>query len=123
MQVYSALNMVLYLLLHLLFLSTSVITSIAAISNDNLQDLKTGLLVGATPWKQQVALLIGCIAGAIAIAPVLNLLYEAYGFPGAMPRPDMDPNQVLSAPQATLMATIAKGISIIAWIGHIFFMV
>ena len=89
---------------------TSVITSIAAISNDNLQDLKTGLLVGATPWKQQVALLIGCIAGAIAIAPVLNLLYEAYGFPGAMPRPDMDPNQVLSAPQATLMATIAKGI-------------
>ena len=89
---------------------TSVITSIAAISNDNLQDLKTGLLVGATPWKQQVALLIGCIAGAIAIAPVLNLLYEAYGFPGAMPRPDMDVNQVLSAPQATLMATIAKGI-------------
>ena len=89
---------------------TSVITSIAAISNDNLQDLKTGLLVGATPWKQQVALLIGCIAGAIAIAPVLNLLYEAYGFPGALPRPGMDEAQALSAPQATLMATIAKGI-------------
>lgn len=89
---------------------TSVITSIAAISNDNLQDLKTGLLVGATPWKQQIALLIGCIAGAIAIAPVLNLLYEAYGFPGALPRPGMDEAQALSAPQATLMATIAKGI-------------
>ena len=50
---------------------TSVVVCIAAISNDNLQDLKTGQLVGATPWKQQVALLIGSVAGAIAIAPVL----------------------------------------------------
>ncbi|SDF20106.1 OPT family oligopeptide transporter [Sporomusa acidovorans] len=89
---------------------TSVIVSIAAISNDNLQDLKTGYLVGATPWRQQVALLLGCIVGAFAIAPVLNLLYEAYGFAGAMPRAGMDESQVLSAPQATLMATIAKGI-------------
>lgn len=89
---------------------TSVIVSIAAISNDNLQDLKTGYLVGATPWRQQVALLLGCIVGAVAIAPVLNLLYEAYGFAGAMPRVGMDEGQVLSAPQATLMSTIAKGI-------------
>ena len=89
---------------------TSVIVSIACISNDNLQDLKTGLIVGATPWKQQVALLIGCLAGAVAIAPVLNLLYEAYGFPGALPRAGMDEAQALSAPQATLMSTIAKGI-------------
>jgi putative OPT family oligopeptide transporter len=89
---------------------TSVIVSIAAISNDNLQDLKTGYLVGATPWKQQVALLLGCIVGAFAIAPVLNLLYEAYGFAGAMPRAGMDESQVLSAPQATLMSTIAQGI-------------
>ncbi|EGO64734.1 OPT family oligopeptide transporter [Acetonema longum] len=89
---------------------TSVIVSIAAISNDNLQDLKTGYLVGATPWRQQVALLLGCIVGAFAIAPVLNLLYEAYGFVGAMPRPGMDESQVLSAPQATLMSTIAQGI-------------
>ncbi|WP_378954740.1 OPT family oligopeptide transporter [Pelosinus sp. sgz500959] len=89
---------------------TSVIVSIAAISNDNMQDLKTGYLVGATPWKQQVALLLGCIVGAFAIAPVLNLLYEAYGFVGAMPRVGMDESQVLSAPQATLMTTIAKGI-------------
>lgn len=89
---------------------TSVIVSIAAISNDNLQDLKTGYLVGATPWRQQVALLLGCIVGAVAIAPVLNLLYEAYGFVGAMPRAGMDESQVLSAPQATLMSTIAKGI-------------
>lgn len=89
---------------------TSVIVAIAAISNDNLQDLKTGYLVGATPWKQQVALLIGSIAGAFAIAPVLNLLYEAYGFAGAMPRVGMDEAQALSAPQATLMTTIAQGI-------------
>lgn len=89
---------------------TSVIVSIAAISNDNLQDLKTGYLVGATPWKQQVALLLGSIIGAFAIAPVLNLLYEAYGFAGAMPRPGMDVGQALSAPQATLMTTIAQGI-------------
>lgn len=89
---------------------TSVIVAIAAISNDNLQDLKTGYLVGATPWKQQVALLIGSVAGAFAIAPVLNLLYEAYGFAGAMPRVGMDEAQALSAPQATLMTTIAQGI-------------
>ena len=89
---------------------TSVVISIAAISNDNLQDLKTGQLVGATPWKQQVALLIGSLAGAVAIAPVLDLLYHAYGFTGAMPREGMDPAQALSAPQATLMRQIAEGI-------------
>ena len=90
--------------------TTSIILSIACISNDNMQDLKTGWLVGATPWRQQVALLIGCIIGAIVIAPVLNLLYEAYGFPGAMPRPGMDEAAALSAPQAVLMTTIATGI-------------
>ena len=76
---------------------TSVIVSIAAISNDNLRDLKTGQLVGATPWKQQVALIIGSVVGAFAIAPVLNLLYQAYGFTGALPRPGMDPTQALGA--------------------------
>lgn len=89
---------------------TSVVVAIAAISNDNLQDLKTGQLIGATPWKQQVALLIGCVVGSVAIAPVLNLLYQAYGFTGAMPREGMDPSVALSAPQATLMTTIAQGI-------------
>ena len=89
---------------------TAVIVSIAAISNDNLQDLKTGYIVGATPWKQQVALILGSIIGAFAIAPVLNLLYQAYGFTGALPRAGMDPSQALAAPQATLMTTIAQGI-------------
>ena len=90
--------------------TTSIIISIACISNDNMQDLKTGYLVGATPWRQQVALLLGCLVGAVVIAPVLNLLYEAYGFPGAMPRPGMDEALALSAPQAGLMTTIATGI-------------
>lgn len=89
---------------------TSVIVSIASISNDNLQDLKTGYLVGATPWKQQIALILGSVIGAFAIAPVLNLLYQAYGFPGALPRAGMDPTHALAAPQATLMTTIAQGI-------------
>ncbi|WKK16392.1 oligopeptide transporter, OPT family [Achromobacter insolitus] len=90
--------------------STSAVVAVASISNDNLQDLKTGWLVGATPWRQQVALLIGCVAGAAVISPVLELLYNAYGFADAMPREGMDPAQALSAPQATLMLAIARGI-------------
>jgi len=90
--------------------TTGAIVAVAAISNDNLQDLKTGWLVGATPWRQQVALLIGCLVGAAVVAPVLNLLYQAYGFTGALPRPGMDPDQALAAPQATLMLAIAQGI-------------
>lgn len=90
--------------------TTSVILATAAISNDNLQDLKTGHLVGATPWKQQVALLVSCVFGALAIVPVLNLLYQAYGFVGAMPREGMDASSALAAPQANLMSTIAQGI-------------
>lgn len=90
--------------------TTSAVIAIATISNDNLQDLKTGWLVGATPWRQQVALLVGCVVGAAVIPPVLNLLYNAYGFMDALPRAGMDPSQALSAPQAILMTAIAKGI-------------
>ncbi|WP_280337217.1 OPT family oligopeptide transporter [Salinicola acroporae] len=89
---------------------TSVILAVAAISNDNLQDLKTGYLVGATPWRQQVALIIGCVVGALVIPPVLSLLYNAYGFAGAMPREGMDPGQALGAPQASLMTAIVRGV-------------
>ncbi|QEH18516.1 OPT family oligopeptide transporter [Histophilus somni] len=88
----------------------SIVVCIAAISNDNLQDLKTGQLVDATPWRQQFALIIGVIVGALVIAPVLEILYHAYSFAGAMPRETMDPSQALFAPQATLMMTIANGI-------------
>ena len=90
--------------------TASIVLTTATISNDNLQDLKTGLLVEATPWRQQVALIIGCFVGALVIAPVLEILYHAYGFTGALPRNDMDPAQALSAPQATLMTTISQGI-------------
>jgi len=89
---------------------TSAIIAIAAIANDNLQDLKTGWLVGATPYRQQIALLIGCVVGAAVISPILELLYNAYGFVGALPRAGMDASHALAAPQATLMTAIANGI-------------
>ena len=91
---------------------TSVIVSIASISNDNLQDLKTGYIVGATPWKQQVALILGSIVGAIAIAPVLNLLYQAYGFTGALPRETMDPSQASSQLLSTCFCARAQSLSL-----------
>ena len=59
---------------------TAIIFGVATISNDNLQDLKTGQLVGATPWRQQVALVLGVIFGAVVIPPILDLLNSAFGF-------------------------------------------
>jgi len=85
---------------------TGVVFGIATISNDNLQDLKTGQLVGATPWRQQVALLFGVLFGAMIIPPVLNLLYAGYGFAG-MPGAGPD---ALGAPQAALISTLARGV-------------
>ncbi|WP_116089734.1 OPT family oligopeptide transporter [Sphingomonas crusticola] len=86
---------------------TALIFSTATISNDNLQDLKTGQLVGATPWKQQVALMIGVIAGSLVIPVALNLLNQAYGF---APLEGAAPPAPLAAPQATLISTLAKGV-------------
>jgi putative OPT family oligopeptide transporter len=86
---------------------TSVVFCAATISNDNLQDLKTGQLVGATPWRQQVALLVGVVAGAAVIPPVLDLVNHAYGFAGA---PGTDPARALAAPQAALISAIAQGV-------------
>ena len=85
---------------------TAIVFGIATISNDNLQDLKTGQLVGATPWKQQVALVIGVLFGAVVIPPILTLLNEAFGFQGA---PGAGPN-ALAAPQAALISAIAQGV-------------
>jgi putative OPT family oligopeptide transporter len=87
-----------------------VVATAAALSCDNLQDLKAGHIVGATPWKQQLGLIIGVFAGASVIAPILQLLYEAYGMGGSFPRTGMDPTQALAAPQATLMASVAEGV-------------
>jgi putative OPT family oligopeptide transporter len=88
--------------------TTAVVFNVAAIANNNLQDLKTGQLVDATPWKQQVALVIGVIAGALVIPPVLDLMNHTYGFVGA-PGADLRPNP-LPAPQAGLIQALAKGV-------------
>ncbi|WP_298601229.1 OPT family oligopeptide transporter [uncultured Sphingorhabdus sp.] len=86
--------------------ATAIVFSIATISNDNLQDLKTGQIVGATPWRQQVALIIGVLFGSVAIPPVLGLLNGAFGFTGA---PGAGEN-ALAAPQAMLISTLGKGV-------------
>src|SRR5918997_5406736 len=88
---------------------TSIVFACATISNDNLQDLKTGQLVGASPRKQQIALIVGVAAGAAVIAPVLNLLARAYGFAGA-PNIDVVSQTPLPAPQATLISALAVGV-------------
>ena len=88
--------------------TTAVIFNVAAIANNNLQDLKTGQLVDATPWKQQWALVIGVVAGAFVIPPVLDLVNHAYGFVGA-PGAEARSNP-LPAPQAGLISSLAKGV-------------
>lgn len=86
--------------------TSAIVFCIATISNDNLQDLKTGQLVGATPWKQQVALIIGVVFGALIIPPVLELMQNSFGFQGA---PGAGPD-ALAAPQASLISSLAKGV-------------
>ena len=85
---------------------TAIIFGVATIANDNLQDLKTGQLVGATPWRQQVALIIGVIFGSLVIPPILTVLNDAFGFQGA---PGAGAN-ALAAPQAALISAIAQGV-------------
>jgi putative OPT family oligopeptide transporter len=84
----------------------SVVCCAAAIAGDNMQDLKTGRLVGATPWKQQVMQIIGTLSGAVVMAPVLILLHKAYGFKGM---PDAGPDALIAV-QANLMASVAQGV-------------
>ncbi|EGD57121.1 OPT family oligopeptide transporter [Gordonia neofelifaecis] len=86
--------------------TSAVVFGVATISNDNLQDLKTGQLVGATPWKQQVALVIGVLFGSAVIPPILSLMNTAFGFQGAPGASD----NALAAPQAALLSTLAKGV-------------
>ncbi|WP_288988033.1 oligopeptide transporter, OPT family [uncultured Sphingopyxis sp.] len=86
--------------------TTAIVFSVATISNDNLQDLKTGQLVGATPWMQQLALVIGVGFGSLIIPPVLDLLNQAFGFAGATGAGA----NALPAPQAALISALAKGV-------------
>src|SRR5438105_5024116 len=88
---------------------TAIVFACATISNDNLQDLKTGQLVGASPMRQQIALIVGCAAGAAVIPFVLNLLAKAYGFAGA-PNVAVVAANPLPAPQATLISALAQGV-------------
>ena len=86
---------------------TAIVFAVASIANNNLQDLKTGQLVNATPEKQQWALVIGVIAGAAVIPPVMNLLNRAYSFNGV---PGADPARALPAPQAGLISALGQGV-------------
>jgi putative OPT family oligopeptide transporter len=86
--------------------TTGIVFSIATISNDNLQDLKTGQLVGATPWRQQLALVYGVIFGSLVIPPVLDVLNKAFGFAGAPGAGE----HALAAPQAGLISALAEGV-------------
>jgi putative OPT family oligopeptide transporter len=88
---------------------TAIVFACATISNDNLQDLKTGQLVGASPMRQQIALIVGVAAGAAVIPFVLNLLAKAYGFAGA-PNVNVVAANPLPAPQATLISALAQGV-------------
>jgi len=88
---------------------TAIVFACATISNDNLQDLKTGQLVGASPMRQQIALIVGVAAGAAVIPFVLNLLARAYGFAGA-PNLHVMAQNPLPAPQATLISALAQGV-------------
>ena len=85
---------------------TAIIFGVATISNNNLQDLKTGQLVEATPWRQQVALVLGVVFGALVIPPILDLLNTAFTFEGA---PGAKAS-ALAAPQAAIISTIAQGV-------------
>ena len=86
---------------------TAIVFAVAVIANDNLQDLKTGQLVQATPWRQQTALIIGVVAGALVIPLILNLLNKAFGFEGG---PVGIADEPLAAPQATLISALARGV-------------
>ena len=88
---------------------TSILFAAACSSNDNLQDLKTGQLVGNAPWRQQVALLVGVVAASLVVPLVLNLLARAYGFAGAANLHTITAHP-LAAPQANLISALAQGV-------------
>ncbi|MHB1948389.1 MAG: OPT family oligopeptide transporter [Gammaproteobacteria bacterium] len=87
-----------------------ILGSAVSIANDTMQDLKVGQVVGATPWKQQLMLVLGVLVSAFVIPPIFDLLYNAYGIGGVFPHEGMSKSQMLSAPQAALMATVAQGV-------------
>ncbi len=89
---------------------SAIICVSASMSGDNMQDLKAGQIVGATPWKQQAMLAVGVVVSALVIPYILQTTFQAYGLGDILPRAGMDPAQALPAPQATIMATLVQGI-------------
>ncbi len=94
----------------LVIMVAAVIAAIASIANENMQDLKAGMMIGATPWKQQVMLALGVVVSSIVIGPIFELLFQAYGMGGVFPHAGMSASQSLAAPQASLMAAVAQGV-------------
>lgn len=88
---------------------TAIMSAAIVIANETIQDFKVGQIVGATPWKQQLMLMIGVCVSAMIIPLVLSLLFHAYGMAGVFPHPGMDIKQMLPAPQAGLIAAVATG--------------
>lgn len=88
----------------------AVVTGIACITNDNIQDLKVGHLIGSTPWKQQLMLLIGVLAASAVIPLVMQLLFNVYGLGGVMPHPGMDPSKMLPAPVPSVLAMVTQAV-------------
>ncbi|MDF2690280.1 MAG: oligopeptide transporter [Gammaproteobacteria bacterium] len=88
----------------------SVVTGIACISNDNIQDLKVGHLLGSTPWKQQFMLLVGVLAASAVIPLLMQLLFNVYGIGGVMPHPGMDPSKMLPAPVPSVLAIVTQAV-------------
>jgi putative OPT family oligopeptide transporter len=88
----------------------SIVEGIAAITNDNVQDLKVGHLIGSTPWKQQVMLLLGVLCASAVVPLVMQLLFSVYGLGGVFPHAGMDPSKMLPAPVASVLATMTQAI-------------
>ncbi|MFC1681253.1 OPT family oligopeptide transporter [Pseudomonadota bacterium] len=88
----------------------AVVCCAAAIGGDNLQDLKTGYIVGATPWKQQIMQAVGVISGSFVMMPVLWMLHQKYGIGSDTHLAPELQGHALEAPQASLMANIARGV-------------
>ena len=94
----------------LVIVISTVVACAITLNSETIQDLKAGSMVGATPWKQQAMLFIGVLAAAFVIPAVMKLLFNAYGMAGVFPRPGMDPNQALSAPQSAMMGLVVKAV-------------
>lgn len=98
------------MLMALVVLLVGFIGFSAVITNENIQDFKSGQLVGATPYKQQISLFIGVICAMLLAPLMINLVFNAYGIAGVVPHPGIDPNNTLSAPQASAIAMITKNV-------------